>query len=52
MTKGRSIKNFVKSKPPFDVHRQYFQTFLIDSQAEVSRFGFRVFPCFAYFLKI
>ena len=24
VTKGRNIKNFVKIKPPFDVHRQYF----------------------------
>ena len=24
VTTGRNIKNFVKSQPPFDVHRQYF----------------------------
>ena len=38
MSKGRNIKNFVKSPPLFDVHRQYLWTFLIDLQAEVSTF--------------
>ena len=47
MTTGRNIKNFVKSQPFFDVY-----TFLIDLQAEVSRFHSRIFHCFAYFLKI
>ena len=47
MTKGRNIKNFIKSQPLFDVHRQYLQTFLIDLRAEVLRFR-----RFAYFLKI
>ena len=52
MTKGRNIKNFIKSQPLFDVYRQYLQTFLIDLQAEVSRFRCQIFHCFAYFLKI
>ena len=47
MTKGRNIKNFVKSQQLFDVHRQCLWTFLIDLQAEDSRFR-----CSAYFLKI
>ena len=50
MIKGRNIKNFVKSQLFFDVH-QYW-TFLIDLQAEVSRFRCRFFSCFAYFLKL
>ena len=37
MTKGRNIKNFVKSRPLYDVHQQYLLTFLIDLRAEVSR---------------
>ena len=45
--KRKNIKNFLKGQSLFDVHRQYLQTFLIDLQAEVSRFR-----CFAYFLKI
>ena len=52
MTKGRNIKNSVKSQPLFDVHRQYLQMFLIDLQTEVSKFRCRIFHCFAYFLKI
>ena len=52
VTKGRNIKNFVKSQPLFDVHRQYLQTILIDLQVVVSRFSCRIFRCFAYFLKI
>ena len=51
MTKGTNIKNSVKSQSLFDVHRQYLQTFLVDLQAEVSRFRCRIFHCFAYFLK-
>ena len=50
--KGRNIKNSVKSQPLFDVNPQYVQTFLMDSQAEVSRFRWQIFHCFAYFLKI
>ena len=46
MTKGKTLKNFSKGQSLFDVHRQYPWTFLIDLQAEVSRFH-----CFAYFLK-
>ena len=30
VTKGRQILIFVKSKPPFDVHRQYLDVSLID----------------------
>ena len=48
VTKGRNIKNFVKSQPLFDVHGK----FLIDLQAEIMKFGCRIFRCFAYFLKI
>ena len=51
VTKGRNIINFVKSKPLFDIHRQYLQTFLIDLQPEVTRFRCRIFHCFASFLK-
>ena len=52
VTKESHIKNFVKGQLLFDVHWQYLLTFLIDLQAEVSRFRFRIFHCFAYFLKI
>ena len=52
MTKGRNIKNSVKSQLLFDVHLQYVRTFLIDLQAAVSRFRCRIFHCFAYILKI
>ena len=52
MTEGRNIKNFVKSQPLFDVHRQYLQTFVIDLQGEVSRFRCRIFHCFAIFSKV
>ena len=48
MTKGRNIKNFLKSQPLFDVHRQYVWTFLTDLQVEVPRFRCRIFHCFAY----
>ena len=43
VTKGKSIINLVKSQPLFDVHRQYLWMFLIDLQAEVSRFHCRIF---------
>ena len=47
MTKGKTLKTFyMKGQSLLDVHRQYLKTFLIDLQAEVSRFR-----CFAYFLK-
>ena len=39
------------SQPLFDVHLQYLQTFLIDSQGEVSRFRCRTFHYFAYVSK-
>ena len=39
MTKGREIIIFAKSQPPFDIHRQYLDVSLIDSQAR-----FRGFP--------
>ena len=51
VTKGRNIKNFVKSQPLFDVHQQYVWTCLIDLQAEVSRFRCRIFHCFAFLSK-
>ena len=52
--KGRNVKKFVNNQPLFDLHQQwqYLQTFLIDLQAEISRFRCRIFHCFAYFLKI
>ena len=49
--KRRNIKNFVKSQPLFDVHRQYLYTFLIDLHAEVSSFCCRIFHCFAFFFS-
>ena len=54
MTKGRNIKIFVKNQSLFDVdvHRQYLWTFLVDLQAEVSRFCCRISHCFAYFLNV
>ena len=42
MTKGREIIIFAKSQPPFDVHRQYLDVSLTDSQARVSRFRCRI----------
>ena len=48
MTKGRNIIIFVNSQPLFDVHRQFLQTFLIDLQAEVSRFLCRIFTVFLF----
>ena len=52
MAKGRNIKSFLNSPSLFDVHRQYPWTFLINLQAEVSRFCCRIFHCFAYDFKI
>ena len=52
MTQGKDIINFVKNQPLFDVHRQHLWTFLIDLQAEVSKFGCRIFHCFAYFSRL
>ena len=51
VTKGREIIIFEKSQPPFDVHRQYLEVSLTDSQARVSRFC-RIFHCFVDFSKI
>ena len=42
VTKGKEIIIFVKSQPPFDVHRQYRDDSLIDLQARVSRFPCRI----------
>ena len=52
MTKGREIIIFVKSQPPFDVHRQYLDVSLIDLQARVSRFRCRISHCFVNFSNI
>ena len=52
MKKGREIIIFAKSQRPFDVHRQYLDVSLIDSQARVSRFPCRIFHCFVFFSKI
>ena len=32
MTKGRGIRIFAKSQPPFDIHRQHLDVSIIDSQ--------------------
>ena len=52
MTKGKEIIVFAKCQPPFDVHLQYRDVSLIDSEARVSRFCCRIFHCFADFSKI
>ena len=52
VTKGREIIIFTKSQPIFDVHRQYRDVSLLDSQARVSRFCSRIFHCFVDFSKI
>ena len=52
MTKGREIIIVAKSQPPFDVHQQYLDVSLIDSQARVLRFLCRMFHCFVDFSKI
>ena len=52
VAKGREIIVFAKSQPPFDVHRQYLDVSLINSQARVSRFRCRIFHCFLDFSKI
>ena len=49
MTKRRDIIIFVKSQPPFDVHQQYLDVSLLDSQARVSGFCCRIFHCFVNF---
>ena len=51
VTKGREIIIFAKSQPLFDVHRQYLDVSLTDSQAKVSRFRCRIFHCFCGFLE-
>ena len=52
VTKGTEIIIFAKSQLPFDVHRQYLNVSLIDSQARVSRFRCQIFHCFVEFSKI
>ena len=52
MTKGREIIIFVKSQPPFEVHRQCLNVSLADLQARVSRFPSRIFHSFVDFSKI
>ena len=52
MTKGREIIIFAKSQPPFDVHRQYNDVSLRDSEAKVSRFRCQIVHCFVDFSKI
>ena len=52
MTKGRETIIFLKSLPPFDIHRQYLDVSLIDLQARASRFRCRIFHCFVDFSKI
>ena len=51
MTKGRDTLIFAKSQPPFDVHRQYLDVSLTDSQARVSRFRCRIFSLLCGFLE-
>ena len=43
MTKGREVIIFAKSQPPFDVHRQYLDVSLTDSQARVQGFAVEFF---------
>ena len=43
VTKGREIIIFAKSQPPFDVHRQYLDVSLTDSQARVQGFAVEFF---------
>ena len=50
MTKGRDIIIFANSQPSFDVHRQYLDVSLIDSQAR--GFAVEFFHCFVDFSKI
>ena len=50
--KRREIIISVKSKPHFDVHRQYLDVSLIDLGSRVSRFRCRVFHCFVDFSKM
>ena len=52
VTKGREIIIFVKSQPPFDLHRQYLDVSLVDLQTRVSRFRSQIFQCFVDFWKI
>ena len=52
MTKGREIIIYVKSPPPFNVHRQYLDVSLTDLQARISRLRCRIFHCFVDFSKI
>ena len=52
VTKGREIIIFAKSQLIFDVHGQYRDVSLLDSQARVSRFRCRIFHCFVDFSKI
>ena len=50
MTKGREIIIFAKSQPPFDVHRQYLDVSLTDSQASF-KVSLSNFSLFCEFLK-
>ena len=43
MIKGREIIMFVKSQPPFDVHRQYLDVSLIDYRLEFRGFAVEFF---------
>ena len=43
MTKGREIIIFAKSQPLSDVHRQYIDISLIDSQLELRGFAVEFF---------
>ena len=52
MTNGRNIENFLKSQPLFDVYQQYLWKFLIELQAEVSRFCCRILSFISYPLVI
>ena len=52
MTKGRQIIIFAKSQPPFDVHRQYLDVSLTDSQPrESSKVSLSNFSLFCGFLE-
>ena len=51
MTKGREIIIFAKSEQPFDVHRQYLDVSLTDSQARIFKVSLSNFSLFYGFLE-
>ena len=51
MTKGREIIIFAKSQPPFDVHGQYLNVSITDSQTHDSKVSLSNFSLFCGFLE-